>query len=176
MCSSLLKSGFLGLLECSVTNRSCRFMESGKLKEAETISNTLSLQLQFITYFTGNDVQMPLSGTVVFINTSVWVLKLRNIQHFPQTDVQINLQLFLLFCCNSCSATEPVKHGCECLGEALLVLSVTQEAQNLMALTNVDTPLKGGLNTPLHESDFSGVTPQKQVVQTPNTVLSTPFR
>ncbi|KPP74851.1 cell division cycle 5-like protein-like [Scleropages formosus] len=50
------------------------------------------------------------------------------------------------------------------------------EAQNLMALTNVDTPLKGGLNTPLHESDFSGVTPQRQVVQTPNTVLATPFR
>lgn len=58
----------------------------------------------------------------------------------------------------------------------LSVLSVPQEAQNLMALTNVDTPLKGGLNTPLHESDFSGVTPQRQVVQTPNTVLSTPFR
>ncbi len=28
------------------------------------------------------------------------------------------------------------------------VLSPSQEAQNLMALTNVDTPLKGGLNTP----------------------------
>ncbi|KAJ8341748.1 hypothetical protein SKAU_G00340390 [Synaphobranchus kaupii] len=53
---------------------------------------------------------------------------------------------------------------------------ILQEAQNLMALTNVDTPLKGGLNTPLHESDFSGVTPQRQVVQTPNTVLATPFR
>ncbi|XP_053565570.1 cell division cycle 5-like protein [Bombina bombina] len=53
---------------------------------------------------------------------------------------------------------------------------ILQEAQNLMALTNVDTPLKGGLNTPLHESDFSGVTPQRQIVQTPNTVLSTPFR
>ncbi|NP_001096658.1 cell division cycle 5 like S homeolog [Xenopus laevis] len=53
---------------------------------------------------------------------------------------------------------------------------ILQEAQNLMALTNVDTPLKGGLNTPLHESDFSGATPQRQVVQTPNTVLSTPFR
>lgn len=51
-----------------------------------------------------------------------------------------------------------------------------QEAQNLMALTNIDTPLKGGLNTPLHESDFSGVTPQKQLIQTPNTVLSTPVR
>ncbi|KAF4084171.1 hypothetical protein AMELA_G00125950 [Ameiurus melas] len=53
---------------------------------------------------------------------------------------------------------------------------ILQEAQNLMALTNVDTPLKGGLNTPLHESDFSGVTPQRLVVQTPNTMLSTPFR
>lgn len=45
-----------------------------------------------------------------------------------------------------------------------------------MALTNIDTPLKGGLNTPLTESDFSGVTPQRQQIQTPNTVLSTPFR
>ena len=45
-----------------------------------------------------------------------------------------------------------------------------------MALTNVDTPLKGGLNTPLTESDFSGVTPRGQVSATPNTVLSTPFR
>ncbi|XP_072292722.1 cell division cycle 5-like protein [Eucyclogobius newberryi] len=53
---------------------------------------------------------------------------------------------------------------------------ILQEAQNLMALTNIDTPLKGGLNTPLHESDFSGVTPQSKTVQTPNTVLSTPFR
>ncbi|KAK5620448.1 CDC5 cell division cycle 5-like protein [Crenichthys baileyi] len=53
---------------------------------------------------------------------------------------------------------------------------ILQEAQNLMALTNIDTPLKGGLNTPLHESDFSGVTPQRQQIQTPNTVLSTPFR
>ncbi|XP_049776436.1 cell division cycle 5-like protein [Schistocerca cancellata] len=53
---------------------------------------------------------------------------------------------------------------------------VLQEAQNMMALTHVDTPLKGGLNTPLHSSDFSGITPQKEVVQTPNTVLATPFR
>ena len=43
-----------------------------------------------------------------------------------------------------------------------------------MALSNVDTPLKGGLNTPLHESDFSGVTPRHQVAQTPNVVLGTP--
>ncbi|KAJ8870205.1 hypothetical protein PR048_029221 [Dryococelus australis] len=53
---------------------------------------------------------------------------------------------------------------------------ILQEAQNMMALTHVDTPLKGGLNTPLHNSDFSGVTPQREVVQTPNTVLATPFR
>ena len=51
-----------------------------------------------------------------------------------------------------------------------------KEAQNIMALSNVDTPLKGGLNTPLHQSDFSGVTPQRQVAQTPNTVLGTPAR
>ncbi|XP_067008345.1 cell division cycle 5-like protein [Anabrus simplex] len=53
---------------------------------------------------------------------------------------------------------------------------VLQEAQNMMALTHVDTPLKGGLNTPLQSSDFSGITPQREVVQTPNTVLATPFR
>lgn len=45
-----------------------------------------------------------------------------------------------------------------------------------MALTHVDTPLKGGLNTPLHNSDFSGVLPQAQTIATPNTVLATPFR
>ena len=28
---------------------------------------------------------------------------------------------------------------------------ILQEAQNIMALTNVDTPLKGGMNTDLHE-------------------------
>ncbi|XP_022909189.2 cell division cycle 5-like protein [Onthophagus taurus] len=53
---------------------------------------------------------------------------------------------------------------------------ILQEAQNVMALTHVDTPLKGGLNTPLHNSDFSGVLPQSQVAATPNTVLATPFR
>ncbi|GJQ84593.1 hypothetical protein Trydic_g10205 [Trypoxylus dichotomus] len=53
---------------------------------------------------------------------------------------------------------------------------VLQEAQNMMALTHVDTPLKGGLNTPLHNSDFSGVVPQSQSISTPNTVLATPFR
>lgn len=53
---------------------------------------------------------------------------------------------------------------------------ILQEAQNMMALTHVDTPLKGGLNTPLHNSDFSGMTPQRDIVTTPNTVLATPFR
>uniref|UniRef100_T1J4B6 Exosome complex component 10 homolog n=1 Tax=Strigamia maritima TaxID=126957 RepID=T1J4B6_STRMM len=53
---------------------------------------------------------------------------------------------------------------------------ILQEAQNIMALTHVDTPLKGGLNTPLHESDFGGVTPRPQITQTPNTVFNTPFR
>ncbi|XP_062538780.1 cell division cycle 5-like protein [Armigeres subalbatus] len=53
---------------------------------------------------------------------------------------------------------------------------ILQEAQNMMALTHVDTPLKGGVNTPLAQSDFSGALPQSQVVATPNTVLATPFR
>lgn len=54
--------------------------------------------------------------------------------------------------------------------------NILMEAQNIMALSNVDTPLKGGLNTPLHESDFTGITPHRQVAQTPNTVLASPFR
>lgn len=50
------------------------------------------------------------------------------------------------------------------------------EAQNLMALTHTETPLKGGLNTPLHETDFSGVLPQAATAATPNMVLATPFK
>lgn len=53
---------------------------------------------------------------------------------------------------------------------------ILQEAQNMMALTHVDTPLKGGVNTPLHNSDFSGAMPQALTVATPNTVLATPFK
>ena len=55
---------------------------------------------------------------------------------------------------------------------------ILQEAQNIMALQHTDTPLKGGLNTPLHNDggDFSGATPQREVVATPNTVLTTPYR
>ena len=51
-----------------------------------------------------------------------------------------------------------------------------QEAQNILALQQVDTPLKGGLNTPMHESSFEGVTPKHQVSQTPNNMIVTPFR
>jgi len=54
--------------------------------------------------------------------------------------------------------------------------TVLQEAQNILALSNVDTPLKGGINTPLKESDFEGVTPRQQAIQTPNMMLTTPYR
>ena len=54
--------------------------------------------------------------------------------------------------------------------------TILQEAQNLIALQNVQTPLKGGENVPLHETSFEGITPRKQAVQTPNVVLGTPFR
>ncbi|KAK9881191.1 hypothetical protein WA026_014539 [Henosepilachna vigintioctopunctata] len=52
---------------------------------------------------------------------------------------------------------------------------ILQEAQNLMALSHVDTPLKGGLNTPLHNTDFTSVMPHSQQITTPNTVLATPL-
>jgi pre-mRNA-splicing factor CDC5/CEF1 len=54
--------------------------------------------------------------------------------------------------------------------------TILTEAQNLMALSVVETPLKGGLNTPLHESDFSSATPQHKIPQTPNTMFQTPYR
>ena len=54
--------------------------------------------------------------------------------------------------------------------------TILQEAQNILALQNVETPLKGGENTPIHDSSFEGVTPRKAAVQTPNVVLGTPFR
>jgi len=55
---------------------------------------------------------------------------------------------------------------------------ILQEAQNIMALQNTDTPLKGGINTPLHNDggDFSGMSTPREAVATPNTVLTTPFR
>ncbi|XP_015189344.1 PREDICTED: cell division cycle 5-like protein isoform X1 [Polistes dominula] len=49
------------------------------------------------------------------------------------------------------------------------------EAQNVMALTHVDTPLKGGINTPLNNTDFSGVVSVTPAIATPNTILATPF-
>ena len=57
-----------------------------------------------------------------------------------------------------------------------VLLWLFQEAQNILALSNVDTPLKGGINTPLKESDFEGVTPRQQAIQTPNMMLTTPYR
>ncbi|XP_043235197.1 cell division cycle 5-like protein [Amphibalanus amphitrite] len=53
---------------------------------------------------------------------------------------------------------------------------VLQEAQNIMALTHTDTPLKGGVNAPLVDADFGGITPAKPDVATPNTMLTTPYR
>ena len=55
---------------------------------------------------------------------------------------------------------------------------VLTEAQNIMALQNTDTPLKGGMNTPLvnEGGDFGGMTPQIERLATPNTVLTTPYR
>lgn len=40
----------------------------------------------------------------------------------------------------------------------------------------MDTPLKGGMNTPMTQSDFEGVTPRHQAIQTPNMMLATPYR
>lgn len=53
---------------------------------------------------------------------------------------------------------------------------ILQEAQNLMALTHVETPLVGGVNAPLVNPDFGGATPSSGALATPNTLLTTPFR
>ncbi|KAK6024580.1 hypothetical protein OSTOST_09606, partial [Ostertagia ostertagi] len=47
------------------------------------------------------------------------------------------------------------------------------EVQNILALQNVDTPLKGGLNTPLQETDFSA-TPSSVGSFTPGAGGATP--
>ncbi|CAD6189739.1 unnamed protein product [Caenorhabditis auriculariae] len=49
--------------------------------------------------------------------------------------------------------------------------TIQMELENIMALQNVETPLKGGLNTPLHESEHRGVLPTPRINATPNTVL-----
>lgn len=52
---------------------------------------------------------------------------------------------------------------------------VTMEAQNLARLQAGQTPLVGGENPELHNSDFLGVTPRQNVAATPNPLaLMTP--
>ena len=50
---------------------------------------------------------------------------------------------------------------------------ITMEAQNLARLQSGQTPLMGGENPELHNSDFSGVTPRNHIQATPNP-LATP--
>ncbi|XP_038988463.1 cell division cycle 5-like protein isoform X2 [Phoenix dactylifera] len=55
--------------------------------------------------------------------------------------------------------------------------AIMMEAENLARLRESQTPLLGGENPELHPSDFSGVTPRKREIQTPNpmaTPLATP--
>jgi pre-mRNA-splicing factor CDC5/CEF1 len=46
--------------------------------------------------------------------------------------------------------------------------AIMMEAENLARLRESQTPLFGGENPELHPSDFSGVTPRKKEIQTPN--------
>ncbi|CAN4106892.1 unnamed protein product [Withania somnifera] len=50
--------------------------------------------------------------------------------------------------------------------------AIMMEAENQRRLTQSQTPLLGGDNPLLHPSDFSGVTPKKREVQTPNPILT----
>ncbi|KAJ7978178.1 Cell division cycle 5-like protein [Quillaja saponaria] len=50
--------------------------------------------------------------------------------------------------------------------------SIMMEAENLARLRESQTPLFGGENPELHPSDFSGVTPKKREIQTPNPILT----
>ncbi|XP_042519447.1 cell division cycle 5-like protein [Macadamia integrifolia] len=55
--------------------------------------------------------------------------------------------------------------------------AIMMEAENLARLRESQTPLLGGENPELHPSDFSGVTPKRREIQTPNpmaTPSSTP--
>ncbi|PKA60742.1 Cell division cycle 5-like protein [Apostasia shenzhenica] len=52
--------------------------------------------------------------------------------------------------------------------------AIMMEAENLARLRESQTPLLGGENPELHPSDFSGVTPRKREIQTPNP-LATPL-
>ncbi|CAI5438915.1 unnamed protein product [Caenorhabditis angaria] len=50
--------------------------------------------------------------------------------------------------------------------------TIQMEIENIMALQNTESVLKGGLNTPLHESELGkGVLPTPKISATPNTVL-----
>uniref|UniRef100_A0A8R1DZJ6 Cell division cycle 5-like protein n=1 Tax=Caenorhabditis japonica TaxID=281687 RepID=A0A8R1DZJ6_CAEJA len=50
--------------------------------------------------------------------------------------------------------------------------TIQMEIENIMALQNTESVLKGGLNTPLHESELGkGVLPTPRIAATPNTVL-----
>ncbi|GMH23301.1 hypothetical protein Nepgr_025144 [Nepenthes gracilis] len=50
--------------------------------------------------------------------------------------------------------------------------AIMMEAENLARLRESQTPLFGGDNPELHPSDFSGVTPKKREIQTPNLMLT----
>ncbi|EEF40377.1 cell division cycle 5-like protein [Ricinus communis] len=50
--------------------------------------------------------------------------------------------------------------------------AIMMEAENLARLRESQTPLLGGENPELHPSDFSGVTPRKREIQTPNPMLT----
>ncbi|KAI4350098.1 hypothetical protein L6164_010619 [Bauhinia variegata] len=50
--------------------------------------------------------------------------------------------------------------------------AIMMEAENLARLRESQTPLLGGENPELHPSDFSGVTPKRKDIQTPNPMLT----
>nr|XP_027104648.1 cell division cycle 5-like protein [Coffea arabica] len=50
--------------------------------------------------------------------------------------------------------------------------AIMMEAENQRRLSQSQTPLLGGDNPVLHPSDFSGVTPRKKEIQTPNPLLT----
>ena len=50
--------------------------------------------------------------------------------------------------------------------------AIMMEAENLARLRESQTPLLGGENPELHPSDFSGVTPKRREIETPNPMLT----
>eukprot|EP00850_Spirogloea_muscicola_P023426 SM000355S13193 [mRNA] locus=s355:12158:17386:- [translate_table: standard] len=50
--------------------------------------------------------------------------------------------------------------------------AIMMEAENLAMLRDTKTPLAGGENPELHPSDFSGVTPKKREIHTPNPIAT----